>query len=114
MRKSRHPLLRRLSCNPLLVAVLFAYLAYRTYAKGVGFLRLAGLGTIGLWLVLSVYDWFTSHSLLDAWYSDDDRALSNADVASEADGKLEEAIAVRYSVIASSRLPRRLRARPRL
>src|SRR5579864_5818377 len=93
MRKSRHPLLRRLSWNPLLVTVLFADVAYRIHARGVGVFNLAALGVIGLWLVLSVYDWFTSHSLLDAWYSDNASALTNGDVDVEPEGKLEEAIA---------------------
>jgi len=63
--------LRRLIWHPLLVVLLFAELAYRTYLGRTGILGLASLGFIGFWLGLSVYDWLTAHRLLDYLYSEE-------------------------------------------
>jgi tetratricopeptide (TPR) repeat protein len=71
VQQPRHPLLRRLLWHPLLVVLLFADLAYRTYLGRTGILGLAGLGVIGLWLGLSVYDWLTAHRFLDLLYSEE-------------------------------------------
>jgi uncharacterized protein YegJ (DUF2314 family) len=68
MEEPRHPLLRRLSWNPLLVVIPFAYMAYRVYMGQTGVIDVIGLGVIGLWFGLSVYDLTTSHKWLDTLY----------------------------------------------
>ncbi|MFO0851596.1 MAG: hypothetical protein U0871_24000 [Gemmataceae bacterium] len=67
----RHPLYRRVIWNPLVVAVPFAYLMYRTWQGDPGPAGWAGVAFIGLWFALSVYDALTSHRWLDILYGDE-------------------------------------------
>ena len=69
--KDHHPLFRRLLWHPLIVAVPFGYLLYRTYLGRAGAGGIAGLAFVGLWFGLSVFDWLTAHSWLNWLYSDE-------------------------------------------
>jgi hypothetical protein len=67
----RHPLLRRLQWNPLLVAVPFAYLAYTAHLGGYPAGRTAGAAFVGLWFGLSAFDAVSGHRWLDWLYSEE-------------------------------------------
>jgi uncharacterized protein YegJ (DUF2314 family) len=64
--------LRRLGWHPLLALGPFSYLAYRTYLGGAGVATLAALAFVGIWLGLSIYDWFTAHRWLDWLYRNEE------------------------------------------
>ena len=64
----RHPLLRRLAWNPLIVFLPFAYLSYTAYALGFPILRTVGAGFVAMWFGLSVFDAATEHRLLNWLY----------------------------------------------
>jgi len=72
--KTRHAFLRRLSWNPAVVAVPFAYLAYTTYLLGFPIARTLGAAFVGLWFGLSVFDLVTGHRLLDWLHSDEEES----------------------------------------
>ena len=65
----RHPLTRRLLWNPLVVAVLLAYLGYTAYLSGFPAGRTAGAAFVGLWFGLSAFDAASGHRWLDWLYS---------------------------------------------
>jgi hypothetical protein len=69
--QNRHPFLRRLSWNPLIVAVPLVYLGYTAYRGGFPAGRTAGAGFVALWFGLSVFDALSRHRLLDWLYSDE-------------------------------------------
>ncbi len=73
----RHPFLRRLAWNPLLVAVFLAYLGYSAYLHGFPVGRTAGAAFVALWFGLSVYDTVTRHRFLD-WLLSDESAIENS------------------------------------
>ena len=67
----RHPFLRRLKWNPLVVAFPFTYLAYTAYLLGFPAARTAGAAFVGFWFGLSAYDAVSRHRWLDWLYSED-------------------------------------------
>ncbi len=69
--RMRHPFLRRLMWNPLLVAIPLAYSVTATYLNGFPVWRIAVVGSVALWFGLSAYDWITGHRWLDWVYSED-------------------------------------------
>ena len=69
--RRKHSLYRRLLWNPLIVAVLLAYLGSTAYYAGFPAGRTIGAGIIALWFVLSTVDSLSGHRLLDLMYSED-------------------------------------------
>lgn len=80
----RHPFLRRLNWNPLVVAIPLAYLGYTTYQLGFPFGRTAGAAFVALWFGLSVFDALSGHRLLDWLYADEAKESHGEDRADDA------------------------------
>jgi hypothetical protein len=67
----RHPFLRRLAWNPLVVGVLFVYMWCTAYFAEFPLWRTAGTAFIGFWFGLSAHDTVSGHRWLDWLYSDE-------------------------------------------
>jgi hypothetical protein len=69
--RNKHPLIRRLQWNPIVVAVPLVYLGYSAYLQGFPLWRTSGAAFVGLWFGLSAFDMASGHRLLDWIYSDE-------------------------------------------
>lgn len=69
--RARHPILRRLQWNPLLVVIPLAYLGCTAYLAGFPLWRTAAAVFVGLWFGLSVFDAASGHRWLDWLYSEE-------------------------------------------
>lgn len=84
----RHPFTHRLAWNPLIVSILFAYLLYTTTQRDFPIGRVIGLGIVGLWLVLSLFDVLTKHRLLNWLYPDEVTAAEEKNDAAQFQDRL--------------------------
>ncbi len=65
MLRIRHPFLRRLLWNPLVVGIPLAYFGYTAYLRDFPVGRTAGAGFVALWFGLSLFDAVSGHRWLD-------------------------------------------------
>ena len=57
--------------NPFVVVFPLGYFIYKCFFVDASWFRISALAFISLWFLMSVYDYFSNHKLLDWMYSDE-------------------------------------------